>query len=312
MSKMYESLEGLMQKTLQRNKVGKAIARVKGSTALSLDDEMEKLQKLVVDTLGGLKAAVKAGEAVVAGETKHAEQLIENLRVNVAVLEAKVKQTEDTVRRNEAASQSMEKSLTDKIAPLEARLRGAEKIAQEKEAAIQALEQYSAAKVQDLESQLRDKERILASRDAQINDLTSQLHTLTHGIKEMSSFFRQAEALAAVEAPGVGAVASGEQSKGGKKKPATSQFTGSAVTSNTRNTAQEAVPPDFFDDITRELTEFLGPMASMVVRERVASLGESMGKFPKARVPELLETISQEIVDDTSKANFRERLTVNP
>jgi uncharacterized protein YcbK (DUF882 family) len=268
---------------------------------------MEKLQKLVVDTLGGLKAAVKAGEAVVAGETKHAEQLIERLRVNVAVLEAKVKQTEDTVRRNEAASQSMEKSLTDKIAPLEARLKDTEQIAQEKESA----KQYSAAKVQDLESQLRDKERILASRDAQINDLTSQLNTLTHGIKEMSSFFRQAEALAGLEAPGVGAVASGEQSKGGKKKPATSQFTGSAVTSNTRNTAQEAVPPDFFDDITRELTEFLGPMASMVVRERVASLGESMGKFPKARVPELLETISQEIVDDTSKANFRERLAVN-
>ena len=311
MSKIYESLEGLMQKTLQRNKAGKAIARVKGSTASSLDDEMEKLQKLVVDTLGGLKAAVKAGEAVVAGETKHAEQLIESLRVNVAVLEAKVKQTEDTVRRNEAASQSMEKSLTDKIAPLEARLKDTEQIAQEKESALQALQQKSAAKVQDLESQLRDKERILASRDAQINDLTSQLQTLNHGIKEMSSFFRQAEALAGVEAPGVGAVASGEQSKGGKKKPATSQFTGSAVTSNTRNTAQEAVPPDFFDDITRELTEFLGPMASMVVRERVASLGESMGKFPKARVPELLETISQEIVDDTSKANFRERLAVN-
>jgi len=310
MSKMYESIEGLMQKTLQRGKAATAIARVNGSTASTLDDEMEKLQKMVVDRLGGLKAAVKAGEAVVAGEVKHAEQLIESLRVNVAVLEAKVKETENTLRKNEAAS-SMEKSLTEKIAPLEARLKDTEQIVQEKESAIHALEQSLTTKIQDLESHLRDNEKLLAGRDAQINDLMSQLNTLTHGIKEMSSFFRQAEALAGVEAPGVGAVASGEQSKGGKKKPATSQFTGSAVTSNTWNTAQETASPDFFDDITRELTEFLGPMASVVVRERVASLGESMGKFPKARVPELLETISQEIVDDTSKASFRERLAAN-
>jgi chromosome segregation ATPase len=298
MSKIYESLEGLMQKTLQRNKAGKAIARVKGSTASSLDDEMEKLQKLVVDTLGGLKAAVKAGEAVVAGETKHAEQLIESLRVNVAVLEAKVKQTEDTVRRNEAASQSMEKSLTDKIALLEAQLRDAEKIAQEKAAAIPALQQNSAAKVQDLESQLRDKERILASRDAQINDLTSQLQTLNHGIKEMSSFFRQAEALAAVEAKDKNAAAPGGT-------------TGPAVAAKATDTAQETMAPSFFDSLIRELTQVLGPMASVVVRDRVASLGESMEKFPKDRVPELLETISQEILDDNGKATFRERLAVN-
>ena len=77
MSKVYESLEGLMQKTLQRTKVATGIARVKGGTASSLDDEMEKLQKTVVDRLGGLKAGVKTGEAVVPGETKHAEQLIE-------------------------------------------------------------------------------------------------------------------------------------------------------------------------------------------------------------------------------------------
>jgi hypothetical protein len=311
MSKVYQSLEALMQKTLHRGKAATVIARLKGGTASSLDDEMEKLQKMVVDRLGGLKAAVKAGEAVVAGEAKHAEQLIESLRVNVAVLEAKVKETEGTLRKNEAASQSMEKSLTEKIAPLEDRLKDTEQIAQEKESAIQALEQSSTTKIQDLESRLRDNEKLLADRNAQINDLMSQLNTLRHGIKEVSSFFRQAEALAGVEVPGVGAVAPGELSKGGKKKPATSQFAGSAVTSNTRNTAGEVVPPDFFDDITRELIEFLGPMASVVVHERVASLGESIGKFPKARVPELLETISQEIVDDASKASFRERLSLS-
>jgi hypothetical protein len=69
--------------------------------------------------------------------------------------------------------------------------------------------------------------------------------------------------------------------------------------------------PSFFDSLIRELTQVLGPMASVVVRDRVASLGESMEKFPKDRVPELLETISQEILDDNGKATFRERLAVN-
>jgi uncharacterized phage infection (PIP) family protein YhgE len=308
MSKMYESLEGLMQKTLQRGKIPAAIARVKSSTASSLDDEVEKLQKMVVERLGGLKAAVKAGEAVVAGEAKRTEQLLESLKANISILEAGIKEKEETLRRNEAATQSMEKSLTDKVATLEKQLRDTEKIVREKEATVQTLEQTLTAKIQTLESQLRESERLLASREAQVNDLTSQLQSLTRGIKEMSSFFKQAEALATVQTPGavVVPISSADPSKSGKKKPAVSQLTGMSAVS-----VQETMPSSFFDNLTRELTEVLGPMASVVVRDRVAALGESMEKFPKARVSELLETVGQEILDDSLKASFRERLAVN-
>ena len=301
MSKMYESLEELMQKTIQRSKATLAIAGVKVSTASGLSDDLEKLEKLVVDRIGKLKGVVKQGEALAADEAQRSEQLIESLRANVTVLVAKVKETEDTVRRNDAASRSMEKSLTDKIAPLEARLKDTEQIVHEKESTIQMQEQKLNAKIKDLDSQLRTNEKILAGRHAQIDDLQSQLKSLTHGIQEMSSFFRQAEALATVEAQGAGAVPQSEQSKGGEEKPATSQFADSP---------QEIVPPDFFDDITRELTDVLGPIASMVIRDHVESFGESMGKFPKARVPELLQIISQEILDEDRKVRFRERLTV--
>jgi myosin heavy subunit len=308
MSKMYESLEGLMQKTLQRGKLTTAIARVKSSTASSLDDEMERLQKMVVERLGGLKAAVKAGEAVVAGEAKRTEQLVESLKANVSALEASVKEKEETLRRNEAAAQSMEKNLTEKVAALEKQLRDNEKMVREKEATVHTLEQTLTAKIQTLESQLRDNEKLLASRDAQVDDLTSQLQALTHGIKEMSSFFKQAEALAAVQTPGavVVPISSADPSKGGKKKSAVSPLTGVTAIS-----AQETMPSSFFDTLTRELTEVLGPMASVVVRDRIAALGESMEKFPKARVLELLETVGQEILDDSLKVSFRERLAVN-
>ena len=72
MIKFYDSLK----ETLQRSKAtSMAIARLKGSNALTLNDEMEELEKLVVDRLGRLKAAVKEGEAVVADEVQRAEQV---------------------------------------------------------------------------------------------------------------------------------------------------------------------------------------------------------------------------------------------
>jgi chromosome segregation ATPase len=216
MSKMYESLEELMQKTIQRSKATLAIAGVKGGTAPGLSDDMDKLEKLVVDRIGKLKGAVKQGEAFAADEAQRSEQLIESLRANVATLEARVKETEEIVSRKDSASQSMEKNLTEKIALLETQLRNTEKVVHEKESTIQMQEQKLNAKIKDLESQLRANEKILAGRHAQINDLQSQLKSLTHGIKEMSSFFRQAEALAAVEPQGAGTAPQSEQSNGGK------------------------------------------------------------------------------------------------
>jgi len=80
------------------------------------------------------------------------------------------------------------------------------------------------------------------------------------------------------------------------------------VTSSSTDTPQETVSPKFFDRVTVELTQALGPMASMIVRDHVAALGESIEKFPQARVGELLDTVSEEISDERQKIRFRARL----
>src|ERR1700730_16648458 len=88
MSRVYESLKETLQ---QRNKSNPIpLARIKGSSALTVNDEMEDLEKIVLDRIGRLKAAVKEGEAVVTGEVQHAEQLIETLREKITALEANV------------------------------------------------------------------------------------------------------------------------------------------------------------------------------------------------------------------------------
>ena len=376
MSKVYESLKEAMQETLQRSNVNSnPLARVKGTNALTLNNEMEELERIVADRIARLKAAVTEGEAVVAGETQHAEQVIRTLTANITALEDKLRQTEDTVRQNDLASQRMEESITrkiqdlqreikkkekslasrgnevknlkseidalkkqvtqlqqaiqqakeeaaseakrvehlteaskTKIAALELQLRKTEEIVHGKDSAIKGLEQNLTGKIQDLESQVRSKEKLLVDRDKQVNDLNSQVQVLTKRIKSMSSFFRQVEALAALETQDIGTVLQYGQGKNEQENTDTSQIKGPKIMSNKTDTPQETLSPEFFDRVTDELTQVIGPMASMILRDHVKALDESMEKFPKTRVTELLKTLSEEMPDQNVKNSFCERL----
>jgi hypothetical protein len=277
MSKVYESLKEVMQETLQQSNVNSnPLARVKGTNALTLNNEMEELERVVVDSIARWKTAVTEGEAVVAGETQYAEQVIRTLTANTTVLEDKLRQTEEIVRG--------------------------------KDLAIKVLEQKLTGKIQDLESQVRSKETLLVDRDKQIDDLNSQLQVLTKGIKAMSSIFRQAEALATLETQDIGTVLQYGQANNEQENTNTSQIEGPQVMSNKADTPQETLSPDFFDRVTDQLTQVIGPMASMILRDHVKALGESMEKFPKTRVTELLKTLSEEMEDQNVKNSFCERL----
>jgi hypothetical protein len=47
----------------------------------------------------------------------------------------------------------------------------------------------------------------------------------------------------------------------------------------------------------------------MIVRDHVKALGESIEKFPKKRVSELVKILSEEITDEKVKNSFRKRIT---
>jgi hypothetical protein len=375
MSGVYKSLKGIMQDTLQRGKPNATPwARVKGSSALSLNDEMEELEKIFADRIGRLKAAVNQGESMVADEAQHAEQLVESLNVSIAVLDAKLKETEDAALSQESARQKMEETLhakihdlqndvkkkdqaletrgndvktlksnidsqlkqvaelelaiekakteaaghaeraehltessKTKIAALEAKLGNTEEIVRQKDATIKGLEQELTARIQDSESLMRNKDELLAGRVAEVNDLKSQLKRLAKGIGEMSSFFRQAEALVPIEGQEIGPAVPKNPLKGGEENLP-------KVTPDIPDAPREIVSPHLFQRITSELTEVtgvMGPIASIIVRDHVLGLGESMEKFPKTRLPELLESLSKEILDENLKIDFRERLAHN-
>jgi capsular exopolysaccharide synthesis family protein len=70
------------------------------------------------------------------------------------------------------------------------------------------------------------------------------------------------------------------------------------------NTAPGTVSRSFVDRLIARFTEMVGPMAPAIVQSQIMSMGESVDSFPKTRLGELLEIISQDILDQESRTRF--------
>jgi predicted nucleic acid-binding Zn-ribbon protein len=168
MSKVYQSVRGVVQGTLHRRKPDIMVsARVKNNDG-SLNDAIEELEKTFLDGVTRLKAAVGDDQAAVATEAQHAEQVIEELRANITALEARLKETEDGVQATDAASHKMEESLS--------------------------------AEIRDLQSVVKKKEEALGSRDSEVSDLKSKINVLTEQVAHLRLAIQQAKGEAASEA----------------------------------------------------------------------------------------------------------------
>ncbi len=77
--------------------------------------------------------------------------------------------------------------------------------------------------------------------------------------------------------------------------------------------AQGAVAPvrstvngTFFAQVTHELAAAMGPLAEIVIDEEVENLGESRQEFPRDRIPDLVERVSQAIPDEARRVKFQQ------
>jgi capsular exopolysaccharide synthesis family protein len=69
------------------------------------------------------------------------------------------------------------------------------------------------------------------------------------------------------------------------------------------------VPPEFFRHMVSKLRDVAGPMAPLIIQDQIALLGESLESFPKNRLNELIERVSEEILDQKRKKDFRQTLS---
>jgi hypothetical protein len=78
------------------------------------------------------------------------------------------------------------------------------------------------------------------------------------------------------------------------------------ISKSTSSTA--IVPANFLNTLATALTDAMGPMSKIVLRDQIKGLGESSEMFPHAKVEMLLESVSREILDDGMRAQFRQRI----
>jgi hypothetical protein len=284
MSRVYESLKGVVQETLQRSKAAPVPInrRTEEEGNPNLNDKMEEIEKAALQWIGNLKTAVKQRESVASTELRRAEETIQDLREEIASLQANLTSTES-------------------------KLAATEEIVHERKDSIKKLEQSSAVKIQELETELKKTQDLLSEREKQLNDFASALKVLKTEMKDISAYFRHAEdALATIDVENLSKTSPSSNSANGGERPPSN---GAPAPSHIFDTPEDTVPPKFFDRMSVALTHVLGPKASTIVRDHVAALGESTERFPKARIPELIEIVSQEISDDNLKIGFREVLS---
>jgi type II secretory pathway predicted ATPase ExeA len=70
-------------------------------------------------------------------------------------------------------------------------------------------------------------------------------------------------------------------------------------------TRSGVVPRIVFDELSLILVDAMGPMASIVLKDRAASLGESLDRFPEEKLKGLIELVSDEILDPSMRQDFQ-------
>jgi hypothetical protein len=109
MRKGYDSLRGIVQKTLQPNKPNPVtIVSANGKAESRLNNKLEGLEKMVADSIGELKTEVNGGAAA-GSETQNGKQAIENL-ADIA-LRIPSSESRKTIRRKDTANRKMRKLL---------------------------------------------------------------------------------------------------------------------------------------------------------------------------------------------------------
>ena len=167
MSKVYQSVRGVVQGTLRQRKRHFMVSPQPDENDGSLNDAIEQFERIFLDGIGKLKTAVAHDHAAVAKSAQDAEELIRTLKANITALEVKVTETEETVHQKEIASREVEESLRTEI--------------------------------RELQSAVTSKEEALAGRESEVQNFKSKTDVLVQRVSELESAVEQTKGEAARE-----------------------------------------------------------------------------------------------------------------
>ncbi len=73
--------------------------------------------------------------------------------------------------------------------------------------------------------------------------------------------------------------------------------------------ARKTVNGNFFPIIENELRKIMGPMAPIIIDDKIAEFGETREAFPEDQLPPFVQAITEEISDKTKRALFSKSMT---
>jgi hypothetical protein len=72
--------------------------------------------------------------------------------------------------------------------------------------------------------------------------------------------------------------------------------------------AAGSLEPSFFNQLTAELTQMVGPVAGLLVKESAVKLGHDTNRFPPQKVDALLTALGNFIQDGAKASEFKRRM----
>ncbi|HEX6440325.1 MAG TPA: hypothetical protein VF182_24620 [Candidatus Binatia bacterium] len=250
----------------------------------------KKTEESLRTEIDNLQHALKEKEAALQSRTSE----VNDLRSKIDVMAEQLSQSELTVRkaRKEAASK-----------------------VQEAEQVIEGLKANIIVLEATLKAQLSEEEQIVGGTDSSTKELDQERDAAIdlngHHQPQRNGMEVMAEAFAHLQTQAMSKVVGGESGAAVEEKSRTFQIAG--VTPLLTEAPGKTVSAEIFVGIIAEFSKFanvIETIASLIVRDHVKTLGESLEKFPPKRLPELLESLSNEISDSKRETAFRERFTV--
>lgn len=71
---------------------------------------------------------------------------------------------------------------------------------------------------------------------------------------------------------------------------------------------REIVQESFFEHLTENFNEVIGPIGPVIIDDEIKLLGETRDAFPQSKAAELVERISLEISDSGKRADFQKKM----
>lgn len=75
-----------------------------------------------------------------------------------------------------------------------------------------------------------------------------------------------------------------------------------------QRTFKEVVQESFFEELTTNFTEVMGPIGPVIIDDEIELMGEARDAFPQAKAAELVERVSLEISDSGKRADFQKKM----